>query len=109
MDCDTNSDGKAFELINWNLNNSKSPIFAKFMDIKPFIDKRFSRRLHIFNNSAILLSSVTPNDAGTYRCKTMVSSSGANAGAMLHGTPIKLNVEGKPRMVFLTYLLYSLC
>lgn len=100
--CDTKSNGKEFELINWNLNNSKTPIFAKFMKIKTVIDKRFSRRLHLVNDSAILISSVTPSDTGTYTCKTMVSLTEAGAATLQYGTPIKLIVEGKLTVEFLS-------
>ena len=99
LDCDTYTDSRPLELINWRLNNSKSPFFAKFMAFKPFIEAQFSRRLHMVNRSAILISRVSTKDSGMYRCKTMVSSAGATSGTFQIGTPIKLTVIGKRAML----------
>ncbi|XP_048588305.1 uncharacterized protein LOC116614255 isoform X2 [Nematostella vectensis] len=97
LSCDTG--GNSFDLINWSLNNSKSPFFIKFMNFKPYVAAKYARRLHMVNSSAILVSSVTGQDAGRYRCKTMATSTGDTAGLFKLGTPIELRIQGSTSSV----------
>lgn len=92
LNCDVASSAKTFDLIEWRKNGSKSPIFIKFMNFKPHVDKRYTRRLHMVNRSAILISSVKDSDAGMYRCKTMHSGSASTVFGQ--GTPVVLKVKG---------------
>lgn len=93
LQCDAVKLGQASQLLEWRKNGSKSPIFVKFMNFKPHIDSRYSRRLHMINSSAVLLSSAKETDAGIYRCRTM--QSGAASTILTHGRWIVLKVEGK--------------
>lgn len=91
LDCATGSGAKA-DLIEWRKNGSKSAIFIKFMNFKPHVDSKYSRRLHMVNESAILISNIEASDAGIYRCKTM--SSGGTDTVFSQGTAIVLKVKG---------------
>ena len=91
--CDALSESNPSNLIEWRKNGSKSAMFIKFMNFKPHIDSRYSRRLHMINTSAILISGVKESDAGIYRCKTM--QTGAESSLFTQGTRIVLKVQGK--------------
>ena len=93
LNCDAASSVKTFDLIEWRKNGSKSPIFIKFMSFKPHVDKRYSRRLHMVNRTAILIAGVKDSDAGIYRCKTMYS--GSTSTVFGQGTPVVLKVKGE--------------
>ena len=85
--------GQDSQLLEWRRNGSKSAVFMKFMEFTPIIDPRYSRRLHMINSSAILLSSAKESDAGIYRCRTM--QSGAESSIITHGRWIVVKVTGK--------------
>ncbi|XP_067038428.1 uncharacterized protein [Acropora muricata] len=93
LQCDAVKLGQNSLLLEWRKNGSKSAIFMKFMDFTPRIDPRYSRRLHMINSSAILLSSAKESDAGIYRCKTMQSAT--ESAVINHGRWIVLKVTGK--------------
>lgn len=93
LSCDAVKVDQTSQLLEWRKNGSKSPIFIKFMNFKPHIDSRYSRRLHMINSSAILLSSAKESDAGIYRCRTM--QSGADSTILRHGRWIVLKVKGE--------------
>lgn len=93
LNCDVASKGQSINLIEWRRNGSKSSIFIKFMNFKPHVDKRYSRRLHMVNTSAILISNVKLSDAGIYRCKIM--QSGQSSTVFRQGTPVVLKVKGE--------------
>ena len=97
LQCDAVKLGQNSLLLEWRKNGSKSAIFMKFMDFTPRIDPRFSRRLHMINSSAILLSSAKESDAGIYRCKTMQSAT--ESAVINHGRWIVLKVTGKAKFV----------
>ena len=76
------------------MNGSKTPIFMKFMKFQnPHVDSRYSRRLHIVNNSAILISGVKVTDAGMYSCR--IIRSGSTSFVQIPGTPVILKIKGE--------------
>lgn len=93
LQCDAVKPGQDSQLLEWRRNGSKSAVFMKFMEFTPIIDPRYSRRLHMINSSAILLSSAKESDAGIYRCRTM--QSGAESSIITHGRWIVVKVTGK--------------
>ncbi len=98
LPCDAVDPNQASDLLEWRKNGSKSPIFIKFMNFKPHIDSRYSRRLHMINSSAILLSGAKESDAGIYRCRTM-QSGGSESTILKHGRWVVLKVTGKLKWV----------
>ena len=105
LDCDTpaSSGGASIDLIEWRKNGSKSAIFVKFMNFKPHVDPKYSRRLHLVNGTAILISNVVLSDAGIYRCKTM-SSGGADT-VLSQGKAVVLKVQGMAASISFQLLL----
>lgn len=97
LPCDAVDPNQPSDLLEWRKNGSKSPIFIKFMNFKPHIDSRYSRRLHMINSSAILLSGAKESDAGIYRCRTM--QSGSESTILTHGRWVVLKVTGKLKLV----------
>ena len=97
LPCDAVDANQPSDLLEWRKNGSKSPIFIKFMNFKPHIDSRYSRRLHMINSSAILLSGAKNSDAGIYRCRTM--QSGSESTILTHGRWVVLKVIGKLKWV----------
>ena len=93
LPCDAVDPNQPSQLFEWRKNGSKSAIFIKFMNFKPHIDSRYSRRLHMINSSAILLSGAKESDSGIYRCRTM--QSGSETTILKHGRWIVLKVTGR--------------
>ncbi|XP_020602989.1 protein turtle homolog B-like isoform X2 [Orbicella faveolata] len=91
--CDAVDPNQPSDLFEWRKNGSKSAIFIKFMNFKPHIDSRYSRRLHMINSSAILLSGAKESDSGIYRCRTM--QTGSESTILKHGRWVVLKVTGK--------------
>lgn len=100
LPCDAVDADRSPDLIEWRKNGSKSPIFMKFMSFKPHIDSRYSRRVHMINTSAILLSGAKNTDAGIYRCRTM--QSGSESTIITHGRWVVLKVIGKLTHLYCT-------
>jgi len=100
LPCDAVDPNQPSQLFEWRKNGSKSAIFIKFMSFKPHIDSRYSRRLHMINSSAILLSGAKESDSGIYRCRTMQPTSSETTILQLkHGRWIVLSVTGKFKWV----------
>ncbi|PFX26807.1 uncharacterized protein LOC111328463 isoform X2 [Stylophora pistillata] len=92
LPCDAVDADHSPDLLEWRKNGSKSPVFMKFMNFKPHIDSRYSRRVHMIKSSAILLSGAKDTDAGIYRCRTM--QSGSESTIVTHGRWVVLKVIG---------------
>ena len=97
LPCDAVDPNQPSDLLEWRKNGSKSPIFIKFMNFKPHIDSRYSRRLHMINSSAILLSGAKESDSGIYRCRTM--QTGSESTILTHGRWVVLKVTGKLKVL----------
>lgn len=100
LPCDAVDADHSPDLLEWRKNGSKSPVFMKFMNFKPHIDSRYSRRVHMINSSAILLSGAKDTDAGIYRCRTM--QSGSESTIVTHGRWVVLKVIGKLTHLYCT-------